>query len=69
LLGWTASWYDDATMDGVTGIPGGAAAEIATNGTSMVAVSVLKGTQNLMADEVSRLFASFGIGTKVDATA
>ncbi|HTJ27237.1 MAG TPA: hypothetical protein VMA36_13840 [Candidatus Limnocylindria bacterium] len=56
-------------MDGVTGIPGASAADIATNGTSMVATSVLRGTQNLMADEVARLFASFGIGTNIDATA
>lgn len=57
------------TMDGVTGIPGSSAAAIAANGTSMVAVSVLKSTQNLMADEVARLFASIGIGANFNAAA
>ena len=56
-------------MDGVTGIPAASAAMTAANGSSMVATSVLKGTQNLMADEVSRLFASMGIGASINATA
>ncbi|HYZ17293.1 MAG TPA: hypothetical protein VE591_12870 [Candidatus Acidoferrum sp.] len=56
-------------MDGVTGIPGSSAAAVAANGTSMLAVNVLKSTQNLMADEVSRLFASIGIGANFNAAA
>jgi hypothetical protein len=56
-------------MDGVTGIPGSSAANIAATGTSMVAMNVLKGTQNLMQDEVSRLFASIGIGTNFNSAA
>jgi hypothetical protein len=56
-------------MDGVTGIPGASAADIAANGTSMIAMNVLKSTQNVMADEVSRLFSSLGLGTTIDASA
>jgi hypothetical protein len=56
-------------MDGVSGIPGSSAANVAANGTSMVAMSVLKGTQNLMADEVSRLFSSIGLGANFNAAA
>jgi hypothetical protein len=61
--------YAVATMDGVTGIPNSSAAAVAANGTSMLATNVLKGTQNLMKDEVSRLFASIGIGTNFDSAA
>jgi hypothetical protein len=61
--------YASRTMDGVTGIPGSSAAAVAGNGTSMLAVNVLKSTQNLMADEVSRLFASIGIGSNFNAAA
>jgi hypothetical protein len=65
----TRTLYREGTMDGVTGIPGSSAAAVAANGTSMLAVNVLKSTQNLMADEVSRLFASIGIGANFNAAA
>ncbi len=32
-------------------------------------MSVLKGTENLVADEMQRLFASIGVGTNVNASA
>jgi hypothetical protein len=56
-------------MDGVSGLSGGAAMDIAANGTSSVAVSVLAGTEKLMADLAARLFASLGIGANVDSRA
>jgi hypothetical protein len=56
-------------MDGVTGIPGASAADIAATGTSMVAMNVLKSTQSFMSEEVSRLFASFGVGTNINTSA
>ena len=56
-------------MDGVTGVAGGAAMDIAANGTSSVAMSVLAGTERLMADEARRLFASLGLGSAVNALA
>ena len=56
-------------MDGVSGVTGGTAMDIAANGTSAVAVSVLAGTEKLMADLASRLFASLGVGTNVDSKA
>ncbi len=46
-----------------TGAAGGAM-DIAANGTSPIAMSVLTGTERLVADEMSRLMASIGVGTR-----
>ena len=43
--------------------------DIAAAGTSSIAMSVLKGTENLVADEMQRLFASIGVGANVNASA
>ena len=43
--------------------------DIASNGVSSIATSVLKGTEQLVADEVARLFATLGLGTHVNAGA
>ena len=43
--------------------------DIAANGTSEIAMSVLASTQRLVADEVSRLMASIGIGAHFSASA
>jgi hypothetical protein len=56
-------------MDGVSGVTGGSAMDIAASGSSAVAVSVLAGTEKLMADLAARLFASLGVGANVDARA
>jgi|GEM_PF-4285698 hypothetical protein len=56
-------------MDGLSGVGGGATMDLAAAGTSAVAMSVLKSTENLVADEVARLFSSLGLGTKVNASA
>jgi len=56
-------------MDGISGVAGGAAMDIASNGTSSMALSVLASTERLVADEVTRLFASLGIGTHVSTSA
>ena len=56
-------------MDGVHGVAGGAAMDLAASGTSSIAMSVLAGTEKLMADEAQRLFASLGLGSAVNALA
>ena len=56
-------------MDGVSGVAGGAAMDIAANGASSIAMSVLASTEKLMADEAQRLFASLGLGSAVNALA
>jgi hypothetical protein len=56
-------------MDGLSGVGGGATMDLAAAGTSAIAMSVLESTENLVADEMSRLMASIGIGTKVSASA
>ena len=43
--------------------------DLAAAGTSAIAMDVLKSTENLVADEVTRLFASLGLGSKVNASA
>lgn len=55
-------------MDGVSAIST-STADIAAAGSSSVATSVLKSTENLMADEMNRLMASLGVGTAVNALA
>jgi len=55
-------------MDGITGAAGGAM-DIAANGTSSIAMSVLAGTERLVADEMSRLLASIGVGANFSASA
>ena len=55
-------------MDGVSALST-SAADTAAAGSSMVAMSVLKQTQNLMAAEMDRLMASLGVGTAVNALA
>jgi hypothetical protein len=43
--------------------------DLAAAGTSAIAMSVLKSTENLVADEMSRLMASLGVGTRVNTAA
>ncbi len=43
--------------------------DVAAAGTSAIAVSVLKSTENLMADEMTRLLSSIGVGSNVNASA
>ncbi len=43
--------------------------DIAAAGTSLIAMGVLASTEKLMTDEVTRLFASLGIGANVNASA
>jgi hypothetical protein len=61
-------WFNGRVMDGITGAAGGAM-DIAANGTSAIAMSVLAGTERLVADEMSRLMASIGIGANFSASA
>ena len=56
-------------MDALSGVSGGATMDLAAAGTSAIAMDVLKSTENLVADEMSRLMASLGIGSKVNASA
>ncbi|HEY6236954.1 MAG TPA: hypothetical protein VIW69_17765 [Candidatus Elarobacter sp.] len=56
-------------MDALCGVSGGATMDLAAAGTSAIAMDVLKSTENLVADEVTRLFASLGLGSKVNASA
>jgi hypothetical protein len=62
-------WQDGAVMDALAGVSGGATMDLAAAGTSAVAMSVLKSTENLVADEMSRLMASIGVGTRVNTSA
>ena len=55
-------------MDGITGAAGGAM-DIAANGVSQIAMSVLASTERLMTDEAARLMASLGVGTSFSASA
>ena len=55
-------------MDALSGV-GGATMDLAAAGTSSVAMSVLKSTENLVADEMARLMASIGVGTRVNTSA
>ena len=56
-------------MDALYGVGGGATMDLAAAGTSAIAMSVLKSTENLVADEMARLMASLGVGTKLNASA
>ena len=56
-------------MDAMSGLSGGATMDLAAAGTSAVAMSVLKSTENLVADEMSRLMTSLGVGTRVNTAA
>ncbi len=56
-------------MDALSGVSGGATMDLAAAGTSSVAMSVLKSTENLIADEMSRLMASIGVGANVHVSA
>jgi len=56
-------------MDGITGVAGGGVMDIAANGTSSIAMSVLAGTESLVANETARLLASLGVGANVNTTA
>ncbi len=62
-------WEDGAVMDALSGVSGGATMDLAAAGTSAIAMDVLKSTENLVADEVTRLMASLGVGTKINASA
>ncbi|GAC1575179.1 MAG: hypothetical protein NVS3B7_07590 [Candidatus Elarobacter sp.] len=55
-------------MDGLSGI-GGSAMDIASNGISSLATSVLASTERLVADEAARLLASLGAGAHVNTVA
>ena len=55
-------------MDGVSTV-GSSAVDLAAGGTSSIAMAVLSGTEQLMADEAQRLFASLGLGTAISAFA
>ncbi len=56
-------------MDALCGVGGGATMDLAAAGMSAVAMDVLKSTENLVADEVTRLFSSLGLGTRFNASA
>lgn len=43
--------------------------DIAAAGTSSIALSVLKSTESLVSDEMTRLLASIGVGANVNASA
>jgi hypothetical protein len=43
--------------------------DIAAAGTSSIALNLLKSTENLVADEMSRLLSSIGVGANVNASA
>lgn len=43
--------------------------DIAANGTSAIALSLLKSTQSLVADEMTRLLSSLGVGSNVNTSA
>lgn len=53
----------------VSGVPAAGTMDIAANGTSAVALSVLKGTEQLAVDEMTRLLSSLGVGGNVNASA
>lgn len=55
-------------MDGITGAAGGPT-DIAANGTSQIAMSVLSSTEQLLTDETARLMASLGVGASFSASA
>jgi hypothetical protein len=55
-------------MDGITGAAGGAM-DIAANGISQIAMSVLASTERLAADETARLMASLGVGANFSGSA
>jgi hypothetical protein len=52
----------------VSGVSAGTM-DIAANGTSAIALSVLKGTESLVADEMTRLLSSIGVGSNVNTSA
>ncbi len=56
-------------MDGLSGVGGATMDLAAANTSSAIAMSVLKSTENLVADEMARLMASIGVGTKVNTSA
>lgn len=55
-------------MDGVSATSS-ATLDTAAAGTSVIASAVLTGTEQLVANEVSTLFASLGLGTAISALA
>ncbi|GAC1660150.1 MAG: hypothetical protein NVS4B13_08050 [Candidatus Elarobacter sp.] len=61
-------WHTWTVMDGITGA-GGGAMDIAANGISSIAMSVLAGTERLVADEAAVLMASLGVGSHFSASA
>jgi hypothetical protein len=56
-------------MDGISGVGSASTLDIASGGTSSIAMSVLASTEKLAADEAQRLFASLGLGTAISALA
>ncbi len=56
-------------MDGISGVGSASTLDVAAGGTSSIAMSVLAGTEQLVADEARRLFASLGLGTAISALA
>ncbi len=55
-------------MDGISPVTS-SALDIAANGTSSIAAAVLTSTEQLVANEAQRLFASLGLGTAISALA
>jgi len=58
-------------MDGVSSVGSSSSAllDTAAGGTSSIAMAVLSGTEQIVADEATRLFASLGLGTAISAFA
>ncbi len=67
LAFWAGRRYPGHNMD-VSGVSAGTM-DIAANGTSAIALSVLKGTESLVADEMTRLLSSIGVGSNVNTSA
>ena len=60
--------YACPVMDGVSSVSGGTM-DIASGGTSAVAMNVLASTEQFQAQIADQLFASMGIGSAVNALA
>jgi hypothetical protein len=56
-------------MDGISGAGSASTLDIASGGTSTIAMSVLVSTEKLAVDEAQRLFASLGLGSAISALA
>jgi hypothetical protein len=63
------SAYYRGTVDGISGVGSASTLDVASGGTSSIAMSVLASTEKLVAEEAQRLFASLGLGTAISALA